>query len=407
MDIGKAYRSNKDYQSAQIWHRKAYTYSYTCCLEELLGYKILSASALAENYLYFNQLDSAQTFIDTAFNIQERIKNYYKEAERYRIRGEIQVARGNYPAALADFRIAEKRNKTKSNPVVVHRLDKSIAEAYYGLGRIDSALFFYKKALLTPDSTVQVTIMNQLSKIYATQGQYKEALSLEKQSRLLELRLFSIEKEQVLASLTIKKDAEAQMKDAANKIRLTSLGLVTCFILLICALAISWVWVKKNKQEKALAEAREQLKALALTETQAILEQTETQLVFKDTLIKELKLQLLDIKTSSYDSNTPVTATEQLDLRQIKVLTTDDWMRFRTLFDKEYPNLTNRLKEQYPDLSPADVRLFLLTKTGFDPQEIAYIVGIALSSIYKSRHRLRRKLGLIDDDGFDSFIRTF
>jgi tetratricopeptide (TPR) repeat protein len=405
LDLGKAYRSRKDYESAQIWHQKAYTYSFTCCLDELLGYKIQGASAMAENYLYLNKVDSARIYIDTAFKVQNRAKLYYQEADRYRILAKIQIAQGQYQAALAHLQVAKQRNEQKENALVISRFDKDIATAYNGLGRLDSALFFYKNALLTPDSTVQVDILRQMSNIYAQQRRYQEALHVEQQSRALETRLFSIEKEQTLAALTIKKDAEAQINKAETETRLTQMGLLFCCILLAFVIAGSWIWIKKNKQEKVLAETREQLKAYALAETEAVLAQTEKKLAFKESLINNLQLQLLETQSAT---NAPQNALKDTTtLRQIKVLTTDDWMRFRTLFDQEYPNLTIRVKEHFPDLSPSEMRLFLLIKTGFDPQEIAYMTGIALSSVYKSRHRLRRKLGLIDDDGFDAFIQAF
>jgi DNA-binding CsgD family transcriptional regulator len=57
------------------------------------------------------------------------------------------------------------------------------------------------------------------------------------------------------------------------------------------------------------------------------------------------------------------------------------------------------LKSKYPEITPHDQRICLYIKTGMSSLEMAELMNVLPSSIYISRSRLRKKLGLgIDQD---------
>ncbi len=74
------------------------------------------------------------------------------------------------------------------------------------------------------------------------------------------------------------------------------------------------------------------------------------------------------------------------------ILTEKDWQQFRWLFERVYPSFFDTLRQQYPDLSPADVRLLALSKLSIPTKEMAFMLGVSMEAIRKSRHRLRKKL---------------
>jgi hypothetical protein len=49
----------------------------------------------------------------------------------------------------------------------------------------------------------------------------------------------------------------------------------------------------------------------------------------------------------------------------------------------------------------------LLIKLGFDAVETSNVLGIESSSVYKSRYRLRQKLGLSEADDLENFVQQF
>lgn len=93
--------------------------------------------------------------------------------------------------------------------------------------------------------------------------------------------------------------------------------------------------------------------------------------------------------------------------QNLKILTTDDWRTFRKLFEQRYPEFFDNLIAAFPKLSAAEIRLLTLFKIGFDANEMANILGISSSSVYKSRYRLRKKLGLVEEDDLEMFVNGF
>ena len=86
------------------------------------------------------------------------------------------------------------------------------------------------------------------------------------------------------------------------------------------------------------------------------------------------------------------------------ILTDQEWHQFRGWFEQVYPGFAYRLKETFPRLSPAEARFFYLMKLDLSSREIAAMLGISIEAIHKLRYRLRKKLQLEEDGGFETVI---
>ena len=77
-------------------------------------------------------------------------------------------------------------------------------------------------------------------------------------------------------------------------------------------------------------------------------------------------------------------------------------------FDLQLDELNKRfyasLKEEFPDLTPNDLRLCAYIKIGMSAKEIANLLNIKPSSVYISRSRLRKKLDLSSTDALHGFL---
>ncbi|HCD53514.1 MAG TPA: hypothetical protein DEQ34_13785 [Balneolaceae bacterium] len=62
------------------------------------------------------------------------------------------------------------------------------------------------------------------------------------------------------------------------------------------------------------------------------------------------------------------------------------------------------MMEQFPELTSHDLRLCAYIRTGMDSKEIADLMEIKPSSIYITRSRLRKKLGLQPEDDLYGFL---
>jgi tetratricopeptide (TPR) repeat protein len=106
--------------------------------------------------------------------------------------------------------------------------------------------------------------------------------------------------------------------------------------------------------------------------------------------IKELK------ETNSYSDSSfapqPDISAPLYALLKNMMLTEKDWQLFNRLFEEVYPDFFVQLSVTSTDLTPFCRRLLQLTKLTISSKEIAYMMGMTVDAIYKSRQRLRQKL---------------
>lgn len=416
IDIGNAYRGANDYASAQVWHIQAWDFARM--KKDVAGYKMKSAALVADNYLHLNQLDSAKVMIDTAFYYSNYYQHFYDEATRYYILAKILLAQAKCTDALLNFWKAKHRNLKLADAVRIHQFNEGLGNGYYCLGRLDSAIAFYKQALMTPDTAHQARIHGQLSKVYAQQKRYDLAFVEKEESQRLSDKIFTIEKDKAIGRLQAEKELERRERlivETINQNKVTRLMMISGLLALSLGLIIGLFWIYRKrrewqlaKQEKELIEAREQLKSQALLVAEhnlllkeRALEESNKQLDLKDLLIQKLQMKL------TVDEEEKTLQLKDEELQSLKILTTDDWRKFRNLFEQRFPAFISTLSTLFTKITSADTRLLMLIKIGFDTNEISNVLGISSGSVYTNRYRLRKKLNLGDDEDLESFVQKY
>lgn len=136
-------------------------------------------------------------------------------------------------------------------------------------------------------------------------------------------------------------------------------------------------------------------------------------LSLKNQLIESLEIRLhnqhLAPREDDDETGVPSGSSSPLpaDLYRMKILTDDDWQNFREKFGELFPGYIFRLKDRFPDLTPGEVRLFMLSKLHFNTREISEALGISIGSVYRNRHRLVKKLGIEGAADLDEFVQKF
>jgi DNA-binding CsgD family transcriptional regulator len=92
------------------------------------------------------------------------------------------------------------------------------------------------------------------------------------------------------------------------------------------------------------------------------------------------------------------------DLKDSKILTSDDWNKFQEHLDIIYPGILLKLKDRYLGITNAESRLFILIKLGLRSSDLSNMLGISVDSVKKSRQRLRKRLELDSDVVLEEFI---
>lgn len=83
------------------------------------------------------------------------------------------------------------------------------------------------------------------------------------------------------------------------------------------------------------------------------------------------------------------------------------WEVFETHFENVHEEFLKRLKENYPDLTPRELKLCAYLRLNISSKEIAALMNISVRGVEISRYRLRKKLGIDHDTNLTEFILTY
>lgn len=83
--------------------------------------------------------------------------------------------------------------------------------------------------------------------------------------------------------------------------------------------------------------------------------------------------------------------------QQPKYLTNAQWEHLRQLADKVYDSFTQRLAEQFPSLTSADLQLCLLMRLRFTNAQMATLTAVSPASVSQQKFRLKKRLMQMDE----------
>jgi hypothetical protein len=81
-----------------------------------------------------------------------------------------------------------------------------------------------------------------------------------------------------------------------------------------------------------------------------------------------------------------------------------DWDEFKIYFEDVYNDFFTKLRERFPDLGGADLKLCALIRLNLNMKQSAAILRISPDSVKIARHRLRKKFNLQTEDNLNGFI---
>ncbi|MCI6161102.1 MAG: hypothetical protein PUH24_09830 [Prevotellaceae bacterium] len=190
-------------------------------------------------------------------------------------------------------------------------------------------------------------------------------------------------------------DAQKQleMKERENKTSRTILLMaIAMMLVVIIALFVSLRILKKNSLARQhLAELEKQ--QLTATVEREALEKELLQLKMKQ---REEKLD------RAYKDNVTMSA-RLAELPEAEE--SDEGLKtMEAVFKLQYGDFIERVEEKYPHLTYNDIRLMGFIRMKLQSQTIASVLNITMSSLNKSRYRLRKKLELDSDDDLNEYI---
>lgn len=122
--------------------------------------------------------------------------------------------------------------------------------------------------------------------------------------------------------------------------------------------------------------------------------------------ISKLKNKLKTLLEDAELNNNPILQKIIVEIEKDNSLD-KEWEQFEFYFNQVNNNFLTRLKEKYPQLTSHDLRLCGYLRMNLSTKEIAMLLNISVRGVEKSRSRLKKKLGLSNDEQILDSILTF
>jgi len=366
--IAISFQRLKNYDSAFIWFNRAYGLAKAAndtawmgIIQGNLGY-LYQLQGNYDKALPLLRLDYLQAVyrgdFTSAGNTLQRIARIYLEQ--------------NKPdSALVLARQAYLHTKTSGsyyNPNHPMQAALTLSEVLEKAGWGEEALFYYKIYNQLSDSLAGVLAKSRLD-VVETQ------LDFEKAAQQRNALLFQ------------------QKEERQRRYYLSGA--------MVLVLLTGWMFYKRKQQQQiAAGKLLEQEKKFAMAEANAAREQLG---LFTSHLVE--KNEMIELLQKQMESAQAPFQPEELISQTI--LTEEDWLRFRTMFEKVYPQFFNRLQNTAPDATPAELRMAALIRLGVGNKHISSMLGVSADSVRKSKSRLRQRLQLDPSADLDQFMVKF
>jgi DNA-binding CsgD family transcriptional regulator len=163
---------------------------------------------------------------------------------------------------------------------------------------------------------------------------------------------------------------------------------------------------------------RERQAQLERQRVQAEKEKLEAELAGKSRQLSTAALSLIrkNEMLAEFEAALAAAAREPADARHVQHLyhllnryrsSEQDWALFEAQFDEVHNQFIKRLRQQFPDLTPGDLRLAALLKMNLSTKEIAPLLNISVRGAENKRYRLRKKMHLDTDENLSAFMIGF
>jgi tetratricopeptide (TPR) repeat protein len=308
----------------------------------------------------------------------------------------------------------------------------SLSRAYEMKGIKDSAQIYIEKSLeqlqIVRNKHIESKIWQETAAYYERNGNRKQAYNaLKKMGEINDsisqadnlLVISNIEK--MLLSEKMIRENEMQIKNITlQKLASDRLWIISASVALLLVIVVLYLInysknkEKERKREELLHQYQMELQKQKELEFNYTIEKKNHELVtYTLSLVKtnefisgtkeELKQVLHQLNPRDRQKRTYILhLIDKLNQQSL----TDRWDEFNFYFEEVHPSFYHNLEKRYPDLTLKEKRLCVFLRLGLSSKEISAITFKEVRSIASARNRLRKKLGLGQDDNITNFLYT-
>ena len=320
-------------------------------------------------YRFGNRLDEALVYYNMSLEECKKINYTEGMATAYQNLCTVYTAKDNKQQAFTNARKCLNLSRNLDSKV-------RISEAYLELSRIhekfsspDSALYYYKKHYEQERNLMEANQSDLLSRYQANLG-----------VEVKNLRIQNLQNEKQIAN---------------NRLWL----IVTCvFILLLVTGFFVYRYFLKVKHKRSQLELELQNSRQLIEVKEQELKTYIIDLTKKNNIINSLQNEKVKVVVAEPDE--PQVA----ELLEQKILTDEDWEKFKSRFNNIYPNFFSRVKESKIPLTEAEVRILVLMRLELNGKDMANILGISPQSVRVCKMRLKKKLLLENFESVEDYL---
>ena len=411
--MGISYYYFRRYNNAEIHLKKALELPNTTDREKISIYNTLGL-------IYRDQqnLKKSEVYTQRAYKIALKINDEPWTGVLSGNLGYIALQKKDYKKALKlvtrDYNISKKTKETGSELNALALLIE-IDLINNDLSNAKSKLLLLTKQIESiTDHSMLRAYNNILTRYKETIGDYKGALTSYKLASAYNDSINASRNLLLVANTEFQIDFEN--KQAENKILLERrkkdnyriYGLLFLSIIIIgSSIMIIRQIQKRRKKDKEILV----LQKLRIEEE---LKNTEKEMRFilsktmeKNDLIEHLKQEIENIHNQQDDKSEEDKEKLLDNLQSFTLLTEEDWIDFKKLFEKLNPGFFKYIQLNFPDVTTAEIRLATLIKLNLSTSEMAKSLAISPDSVRKTNLRLRKKLNIDSGDELLRFIHSF
>ncbi len=360
------YHRRQQYDSAFFWYQTSLKIATALNLDIWKG---IIGGNMGQIYYEQKQYDTALALFMADHKFSTEGKLYDNAANSLQWAARTQLQLGNNAVALQYVREALSLLEHTPERFYLRNTYYTAVDVFKSLGVYDSAFYYNAKYATLNDSLEKMIAFSGITvskeRAYNEKSSYRiQSLQKEKEKQLLQRNIL----------ITV----------------ILLLGIVGFLVItrqrLKAKLQLERLEQEKQRMQLQIESARDQLHMF----TENIVEKTS--------LIEKLEEQ---VKGNNVSAEQQHLITE---LSQQTILTEEDWIKFKSLFEKIYPFFFQKLKENAADITIAEQRMAALVRLQLTSKQMAAMLGISVDSVHKTRQRLRQRLQLNSDVNLDDFI---
>lgn len=366
--IGLAYHRMGNFDSAFKYYNKGLVLSHKIYDSVFTG--VISGN-MAQIYFVQDRFNVALPLFETDYQVSKRNHIYDNAANSLQWAARTNLKLGNKETALQQLREAFLLLQKYPSANYLQNAYSTASEVFKSLGDDDSAYYYSIKYNLLHDSIEKTIFASSIS--------------------IANLRIKNEKNRYDILNLEREKSEQLRQRN-----------LVILAIVLFSAVVL--LLINRKRQElKHSGDIMLQQKKTIEVEMEAAREQLEA---FRENIIEKSSLiEKLQAQTQKKER----TAEEHKlieDLCHQSILTEEDWIKFKTLFGKIYPDFIDQVSKKAENITQAEQRMAALTRLHLTTKQMAAVLGISPNSVNKAKQRLRHRFNLDTGQQVESFLEN-